>query len=124
MGTGASAALLDLITIELQSWDNGFFGDGPPEPFKPPPLDVAALVILPVVAVFAGAAPAIANANFSQNRWAALGLSVLLCFGAGTAWFLLFALGLNAENLPNLVRVIIIPATPFIVVPLLVDRWT
>lgn len=124
VGTGVSAALLDLIVMELKSWDDGFFGGGPPEPFKPPPLNVAALVILPVVAVFAGATPSMIREHYSTGSGKALGLSVVLCLGAALVWVLLFAIGLNAENLPNLVRLIFIPAIPFVLVPLLVDRWT
>lgn len=122
VGIGASATLLNLIIQALQAWeDSGFWGGA--EPFRTPLLHVAAFMVLPVVAVLAGASPPLLRENSSMGGIRALGLSVILCLGAGLLWITLFALGLNAENLPNLVRLVFIPAIPFILVPLLVVRW-
>lgn len=123
VGAGVSATLLNLIIQSLQAWeDSGFWGDA--EPFRVPILHVVAFMILLIVAVLVGAAPSMIREHYSIGSGKALGLSVVLCLGAALMWILLFAIGLNAENLPNLVRLIFIPAIPFVLIPLLVDRWT
>jgi hypothetical protein len=122
VGVGVSATLLNLFIMTLQAWENnGFWGKA--EPFSTPLPHIAAFAILPVVAVLAGTAPSWVRVN-SSGESMALSLSVVLCLGACIVWVLLFVVGLSVESLPNLVRLILLPAIPFILIPLLVDRWT
>lgn len=131
---GFTFALLHLTLATWQPNSPSLLGGGSsstPDP-SAPPFDVVALVALPVIAVFAGAIPGIVEGNSTANRLAILGVSILLCFGAGIVYLplLFMAATLAARVVEDSVTsvflgiMLLLPALPFIVVPVLVDRWT
>lgn len=93
-----------------------------------PSIDVAAFIILPFIAVAVGALPVILRDGLDRSLLRGLGVSVLVCIGAALVYFplLLVAGGLSVRYIPeaaSLLSVGFVSTIPFVLVPLLVDRW-
>lgn len=93
------------------------------------PIDVVALAALPLVAVLVGALPAMLRIGPGINLFLPLGVSVLVCLGAALMYWLLLLVagGISVRFVPDAISLLfvgVVSAVPFILVPLLVDRWT
>lgn len=94
-----------------------------------PSIDVAAFVTLPLLAVAVGALPAMLRDDLDKDFLTILGISALVCFGAALVYFplLLIAGALSVRIVPDTASLLImglISAVPFVLIPLLVSRWT
>lgn len=87
---GLSAILIHLLILDLRSWDGSFMGGGAPEPVTIPTLDIVVLVLLPVLALLAGAVPAALKASSIADTALAIGVSFLVCSGVAIVFFLFF----------------------------------
>lgn len=112
---GLSAILIHLLILDLRSWDGSFMGGGPPEPVTIPTLDIVVLVLLPVLALLAGAVPAALKASSKADTVVAIGVSFFVCSSVAIVFFFVF------QVLIWLTPIILLPV--FILIPILVDRW-
>lgn len=131
VGAGIAAIVLNFFLISLASTDSFLW---PSTQDKSPDYTVwqqALLVTLPVAALLFGAAPAMARVESWGARWLSAALSLGLCVVAVVVYFVLMilvaelAVGMREESTIIALSVwLTVPAVPFAVVPLLVDRWT